>query len=152
MLGEGLEKGFGGSTNIQKVERGSFELTSSHYEGNNGTYHDEWVNGGGQELVRGEDGKAMTRTYVGNVIEKEGLENLGITEKDVMSVLKKVITEHSNSIRFDKDYNLTIGDWLYTYKVIYRRENPFVITGIEEIYYKNQSVFVHVFGISNVVE
>ncbi len=152
LLSEGLQKGFGGSTNIEKTSRGSFQLTSSHYEGGSGVYHDEWVTGGGQELVRTQDGESMTRTYVGNVIAPEKLEELGITEKDVMTVLKRVITEHGDQIRLGDDFEITLDDWLYTYKVTYRREDPYIINGIEEILYKDQSVFVHTFGISKVVE
>lgn len=152
LLSEGLQKGFGGSTNIEKTTRGNFQLTSSHYEVDSGVYHDEWVTGGGQELVRTQDGEAMTRTYVGNVIAPEKLEALGITEKDVMTVLKSVITEYGEQIRLGEDFEITLGDWQYTYKVTYKREDPYIINGIEEIFYKDQSVFVHTFGISKVVE
>lgn len=153
LLNEGLQKGFGGDTDIKKTNRGGFNLTSSHYDnGKGGVYHDEWVTGGGQELVRTQDGEAMTRTYVGNVIAPEKLEELGISEKDVMTVLKRVITEHGEQIRLGEDFGIILDDWRYTYKVTYRREDPYIINGIEEIFYQDQSVFVHTFGISKVVE
>jgi hypothetical protein len=150
LLAEGLEKGFGGSTNIEKVSRGGFDLTSSHYEIDGNVYHDEWVTGGGNELAKDTDGNGIIRTYVGDVVSSDILNSLDITEKDIMSFLKTVILEHREEIRFDTDFKTERGDWLYTYKATYMRENPFIINGIEEIYYKNTSVFVHTFGISKV--
>lgn len=150
LLTDGLQRGFGGSTNIEKIDRGGFQMTSSHYDGDDGIYHDEWVNGGGQELVTDTDGNSMTRTYVGNVISKEILDNLGITENDIMIALKTIIMEYGEKIRFDKDFKIQIDEWKYTYDVIYKRKDPFIINGIEEIYYKDISVFVHTFGISKI--
>lgn len=152
LLTQGLQKGFANSTDKEEITRGGFQLTSSHYEDNNGIYHDEWVTGGGQELLRDSDGQSMTRTYVGNVVSSEKLNSLGITETDVMILLKKVITDHGDKIRFNEDFKLTSDDWQYSYRVTYKREDPFIINGIEEIFYKDESVFVHTFGISKVVE
>lgn len=152
LLSDGLQKGFGGSTNMSKDERGSFRITVSHYEQDGNTYHDEWVNGGGQELARDAQGNAITRTYVGNVVSEEKLTELGITEKDIMNVLKRVIVEHGSEIRLETDFEINFEEWEYTYRVTYRREDPYIINGIEEIYYKGESVFVHTFGISKVVE
>ncbi|MCA9386880.1 hypothetical protein KC669_02485 [Candidatus Dojkabacteria bacterium] len=152
LLSEGLKAGFGGGTSVGSPDRGSFILQSSHYELDGNIYHDEWVNGGGQELIRTSDGQAMTRTYVGNVISEVRLEELGITEKDVMKLLMKVIQEYAEHTRFDTDFEIQIEDWHYSYSVTYRKEDPFIINGIEEISYKNISVFVHTFGISKVIE
>jgi hypothetical protein len=148
LLTQGLQAGFGGNTQMSKVNRGGIELTASHHESELGTYHDEWVTGGGQELVRTQDGEAMTRTYVGNTIPPEKLEVLGLTEKDVMIFLKRIITENGNEIRFDTNFERTEGDWNYHYSVTNKIDDPFIINGIEEIFFKGQRVFVHTFGIS----
>ncbi len=152
ILSEGLKEGFGGTSKIAKTSRGGFAITQSHYEGVNGIYHDEWVSGGGQELGTTEDGKSFTRTYVGNVVAHKKLEALGISENDVMAVLKKVIIENGDKIRLDSDFVISLDDWRYTYTVTYKREDPYIINGIEEIFYKGHSVFVHTFGISRVIE
>ena len=151
LLSKGLQKGFGGLTDKQTTNRGGFELTSSHYEDGDQIYHDEWVNGGGSELVKSVE-NSMVRVYVGNVISQEKLEELGISEDDIMGLLKSIILEHADQIRLDKDFSITVGDWHYDYRVTYKRKDPYIINGIEEIFYKNQSVFVHTFGMSPIIE
>ena len=63
LLASGLQAGFARSTGIESVDRGGFSLKASHVESSNGggVYHDEWVDGGGQELVRTEAGEAFSR-------------------------------------------------------------------------------------------
>lgn len=152
LLAEGLRKGFAGSTQVGKLNRGSFELTSSHVESELGTYHDEWVKGGGQEIAKTLNGESITRVYVGDTISEEKLAELGITQKDIMIFLKEVITLHAQDIRFDTDFETSNGDFKYSYKVTYKNDDPFIINGIEQIYFKETCVFIHTFAISKVVE
>jgi len=153
LLTEGLQKGFGEGTNFQITERGSFKLTSSHYiSEDGGIYHDEWVIGGGQELVRNTNGETLTRTYVGNVVSSERLEAVGISEKEILIFLKKIIIEYGSQTRFNTDFESIFENWKYSYKVTYKEKDPFIINGIEKIFYKGNSVFTHTFGISKVIE
>ena len=50
-LTQGLLAGYGGKTEFKSVTRGGFKLKSSHYEKDGVVYHDEWTNGGGQEII-----------------------------------------------------------------------------------------------------
>ena len=76
-LTQGLLAGYGGKSNFLKTTRGSFEVSSSHFEINDIVYHDEWTNGGGQEIVKvGND--LFTRVYAGGVFgeSKEVIQKL----------------------------------------------------------------------------
>lgn len=152
LLAKGLQQGFAGITNITRIERGGFELKSSHVVMNGELYHDEWVNGGGQELIRTTEGEMLTRTYVGNVIDSSKLQALGLAEKDIMTFLIKTILEHGEKTRFDTDFEIKVDNWEYSYNITFNSEDPFIINGIEQIFYKGSLVFVHTFGISKVVE
>jgi len=54
------------------VKRGSFKLSSSHVLVENSTYHDEWITGGGQELIR-TSAVSYDRVYVGDTISEKKL-------------------------------------------------------------------------------
>ena len=126
LLTKGLQKGFGGKTTKEKVQRGSFELESSHYETRDGDiYHDEWMAdrvGGGQELVE-VNGKRYTRVYGGGTVSEETLESLGLTKKEVMGFLKEQITVNGDKIRLHEDFEPEPeGDWRYEYKIVDRED------------------------------
>lgn len=50
-LTTGLINGYGGKTQFTKINRGDFELSSSHFQSQEFVYHDEWTNNGGQESL-----------------------------------------------------------------------------------------------------
>lgn len=138
-LTTGLLAGYGGQSKFEKVVRGSFELTTSHFENSDITYHDEWTNGGGQELVS--VGKKMfTRVYAGGALG------------DIKIIIPKLIyflQELKDKTRLFTDCSLTSGDWSYQYKIIDTDNNVDVTTGKETILFKNKPVFVHVFVLSS---
>lgn len=155
LLTEGLQAGYAGKAEKDVVYRGpaGFDMDASSYETKEGDwqYHDEWVNGGGQELVNTfPDREQWTRVYAGRAARPEILNSLGITEKDVTKYLKKKLLELGAKTRLDQDcLPQPDGDWQYMYLVIPHPEIP-VIGGIEKIEYKTQTVFVHIFGISSI--
>lgn len=149
----GLQAVFAGVGQREEVERGGFKLTATHYVGPGGEiYHDEWSEGGGHERIRTADGDLMIRTYVGNTIVVDKLTPMGIHVELIMLFLKEVISTHGQETRLYDNFELEVKDWRYVYTVTRRREDPFIITSDEEIYFKGKLVFVHTFGISEVVE
>jgi len=148
LLSEGLAAGFGGDTNTQDVNRGGFELQSSHYispEG--GIYHDEWAAdraGGGQELAD-KDGQRFTRVYAGGTIAEDELAKIGITKGDIMGYLKERLTQDGDKIRLSTNFGAEHGDWSYSYKVTDKDDEIPMTTGTEIISYKGRKVFKHVF-------
>ncbi|MFH1601526.1 MAG: hypothetical protein ABIB61_01060 [Candidatus Shapirobacteria bacterium] len=152
LLSKGLEEGFGGKTVRENVQRGPFELESSHYETEEGNvYHDEWLAnrvGGGQEIVE-VDGKRFTRVYAGGTVSEEILESLGLTKKEVIAFLKGQITKNGDEIRLYEDFGPeSEGDWQYEYQIMDREDDIPVTTGKESIFYQGELVFVHVFALS----
>ena len=152
ILDTGLQSGFASQGTYNTVNRAGFQLSATHVVKDGGVYHDEYVTGGGNELARTVDGQAIIRTYAGDTISAEKLNQLGISEEEVLNFLKRIILEHANDTRFDQDFELLQGEWQYNYKVTYTSEDPYLITGIETIRYAGQQVFVHAFNISNVRE
>jgi len=135
-LTTGLLAGYGGQSKFEKVVRGSFELTTSHFENSDITYHDEWTNGGGQELVS--VGKEMfTRVYAGHTFTEN---------KEIISKLIYFISQLKDQTRLFSDANLVDGDWQYFYKIIDRESDIFA--GKETIKFQSKTVFVHYFVIS----
>lgn len=153
MLSRGLAAGFACGTVINDVNRGGFNLKSSHLENENGIYHDEWFAdraGGGQEIVK-VDEKTYTRVYAGGTIPLKKLADLGISKGDVMAFLKKQIIENGEKIRLNTNFETEAdGDWQYCYKVIEGDPGIPLIVGREVISYQGNLVFVHVFIISPV--
>jgi len=151
LLARGLKEGFAGGTVMQGVERGGFNLKSSHFESEGNVYHDEWFAdraGGGQEIVKVEE-TTFTRVYAGGTIPLEELKVLGISKDDVMAFLKRQMTENGEKIRLHTNFEPEPeGDWQYSYKVLdIDKEIPLTL-GKEVIRYKGQMVFVHDFVIS----
>ncbi|MBU0998399.1 hypothetical protein KJ570_02635 [Patescibacteria group bacterium] len=151
LLTKGLKKGFVGKTVIQNAKRGGFNLKSSHFENNGNIYHDEWFAdraGGGQEIVK--VGKTTyTRVYAGGTIPLEKLKALGISLDNVMTFLKKQITENGEKTRLHTDFEPEPeGDWQYSYSVLDKDKEIPLTFGKEVIKYKDQLVFVHDFIIS----
>ena len=147
-LTDGLLAGYGGKTIFTPVKRGSFELKSSHYEDKGIIYHDEWTNGGGQEIIS-VDNSQFTRVYAGGVANQDVLQKLGITQREVIAKLIDYIqtlgdkTRLFESCRFNKNDN-----WTYEYQIL-DSDNDFKITvGKETIFYHDQLVFIHVFVLS----
>jgi hypothetical protein len=153
LLNHGLKEGFGGSTVMSDVQRTGFSLKSSHFENEDGVYHDEWFAdraGGGQEIVKSEE-ITYTRVYAGGTIPLEKLADLGISKSDVMKFLKKQITENGEKIRLYSNFEPAAeGDWQYSYKVINSDLEIPLTAGKETIKFKGNLVFVHVFVISPV--
>nr|MBP9820316.1 hypothetical protein [Candidatus Woesebacteria bacterium] len=114
----------------------------------NNVYHDEWMAGrvgGGQELVRvGES--TFTRVYAGGTISVAAMEQLGITKKAVMEFLIRLLNQAGEATRLYENYGpVQDGEWTYQYQVL--EQNPAIpmTTGKEDISYKGQVVFTHVF-------
>lgn len=135
-LTAGLLAGYGGKTEFQQVKRGSFEFKSSHFEDDNVVYHDEWTNGGGQEIVKVDD-EMFTRVYAGGVLGEP---------KEVIPKLIFFIQKLANQTRLFSDCQLTDGDWQYQYKII--DSDSGITTGKETIKHQNQLVFIHIFVLS----
>ena len=135
-LTTGLLAGYGGQSQFSSITRGSFELKSSHFEMGDIVYHDEWTNGGGQEIVKvGND--LFTRVYAGGVLGKS---------KDVIQKLIYFIQNLTDQTRLFADCESVDGDWTYHYKII--DSDSDITTGKETIKYKDTTVFVHVFVLS----
>lgn len=152
---DGLKAGYTGKTEIKVVHRGgnSFGLNSSHFESPDRSlvYHDEWIGGGGQEIVDTFPGREQwTRTYSGRSAKPEVLSALKITENDVTTYLKEKIQELGEATRLDKDcLPDPDGNWRYIYLATSYPDIP-AVGGIEKIEFKDQLVFVHIFGISKI--
>lgn len=158
MLTLGLQKGFAGDTNMKKIERSGFLVTSSHYEAltENGVevvYHDEWAAdqvGGGQELVRVGD-QEFTRVYAGGTVSLEEMARLGITKQNVMRFLVTMIQQLGDATRLEQDCPpVADGEWQYQYVVKERLPEIRLSAGKEIISYKGEVVFVHWFLMSPV--
>jgi hypothetical protein len=148
ILSQGLLSGFAGKAEIEAVKRHLFDLQSSHYQNENGVYHDEWAAdrvGGGQELVKTDQGR-FTRVYAGGTIPEEALLALGISKEEVMRFLIASLQKQIDQTRQETDcLPEAEGDWQYQYHVL---ERNFVIPytlGKEEIFYQKHVVFVHLF-------
>jgi hypothetical protein len=147
-LTAGLLAGYGGKTQFSSVTRGPFELKSSHFESGDIVYHDEWTNGGGQEIIKTGD-SMYTRVYAGGVINSENLQKLGITHKDVINNLISRIQQLGENTRLFADCKAEVIDgWDYEYKILDNQTEIPVTTGKEVISYQGQTVFVHVFVLS----
>lgn len=147
-LTTGLLAGYGGKTKFLTVNRGSFELKSSHFENAGIIYHDEWTNGGGQEIVR-VGNEAFTRVYAGGVATQEILQKFGITHQDVIANLISRIQQLGNKTRLFADCQTDdLNGWSYEYKILDRNGQISVTTGKEIIKYHGQIVFIHVFVLS----
>ena len=145
LLGIGLSGGYG-KNNYGKVSRAGFDLESSDYQGDGGHYHDEWAahrNGGGQELVRTNDGKVWTRVYAGGIPSEDLLISFGTNAKEVGEKIQYFLREAGTKSRFDENFNLDEGDWSYSYKPIVNNKEVDLIVGEENIRYKGKAVFVH---------
>lgn len=146
LLAKGLSEGYAGKSVRGKVNRSGFDLETSDYSGAEGRYHDEWAahqNGGGQELVESLNGEKATRVYAGGSLDNEGLEKLGITEKDVIGNLIFFVNQLGDKTRLNTDAEWIEGDWTYTYKILRSVKEIPVEVGEEEIRYKGNLVFVH---------
>jgi hypothetical protein len=147
-LAKGLVAGYGGETEFKKNIRGTFETMSSHFEKEGVIYHDEWIDGGGQEIVRSE-GELFTRVYAGGTISEEKLNNLGTNKEAVINYLISKIKELGDKTRLFSDCPMiSNGDWSYEYKVIDNEEALEITVGKEIIRYKNEIVFIHCFVLS----
>ena len=146
ILSKGLGEGYIGKSVRGQIDRASFKLETSDYKGSEGKYHDEWAahqNGGGQELVETTDGEKATRIYAGGSLEIDGLNKLGLTDKDVIGKLIFFVNELGDKTRLDEDVELTDNDWVYKYKILKSVKEIPVCVGEEDILYKGNLVFVH---------
>lgn len=144
----GLLAGYIGNTKFTTINRGSFDLKSSHFEDKEIIYHDEWTDGGGQELVK-INSQYFTRVYAGSVVPHKILTQLGITKKEVLTVLQQRIQVLGSSTRLFKScLPSPVDEWGYSYEIIHHDESFNITTAKETITYKNQPVFVHMFLLS----
>jgi hypothetical protein len=154
LLTEGLLKGYAGKSKFNTVERGPFHGEESLLETPNGVYLDQWFahqRGGGQELVILETGEAMSRVYWGGTVDKEVLDELGITDEDVSAHLTGFITEAGNKTRLTQDYFPTPReDWNYRYRVLAGIKELQATLGLEELSFRDNLAFAHYIGISPV--
>lgn len=135
-LTAGLLAGYGGQAKFLSVARGSFELKSSHFKQGDVIYHDEWTNGGGQEIVQVEK-DLFTRVYAGGLFGES---------HDIIPKLIYFIQKLKDKTRLFTDCRMTDGDWVYQYEVI---DSQFdITTGKETIKFKNKIVFIHIFVLS----
>lgn len=147
-LTTGLVAGYGGKTEFSKTTRGGFDLKSSHFQNDQIIYHDEWTEGGGQEIVKIED-EHFTRVYAGKTVDEEILEKLNITQSDVINFLISKIQQLGEKTRlFDDCLTDSQNGWQYEYKILDKNDEINVNTGKETIYYQNHPVFIHVFVLS----
>lgn len=147
-LTSGLLAGYGGKSKFDVVNRAGFVLKSSHYQTGQINYHDEWSNGGGQELVK-VNGSLFTRVYAGGVVDEDSLKSLNITVPQIIYALKHFITTLTSNTRLFTDCPSQInGDWSYQYSIIDKSENPQVTIGKETVSFHNQIVFTHAFVLS----
>ena len=151
-LTTGLLAGYGGQTKCRKTLRGSFELSSSHFEEGDIVYHDEWTNNGGQEIVKiGE--VYFTRVYAGGMASPDIFSKLDITPGDVIVNLVSRIKQLKDKTRlFVECQTETQSDWGYEYKIIDQDNQLLTTTGKETITYQDQIVFVHVFVLSPITK
>lgn len=147
-LTQGLMAGYGGKSEFSLINRGGFQLNSSHLNRENLNYHDEWLQarvGGGQELVEINDEK-FTRLYAGGIVKEEILKNLEISEKEIIDYLKFVILNLKENTRlFEPCSYKNENNWSYNYQILDKDDNLSIITAKEAISYKNTVVFVHNF-------
>ena len=146
-LTTGLLAGYGGKTQFTKISRGGFKLSSSHFENDQIVYHDEWVNGGGQELVK-VGGESFTRVYAGGIAKN--IDQIPLTEKEIISFLISQIQKLGESTRLFSDCRRLDDEWLYEYKIITQDTDINLTVGQESIRYKNELVFRHIFVLSPV--
>jgi hypothetical protein len=147
-LTAGLLAGYGGKTHFSIIDRGSFKLKSSHFESEDIIYHDEWTNGGGQEIIK-VDNDMFTRVYAGGVVGEETLQKLGITAKDIITNLISRIKQLGDKTRLFNNCQPEVQDgWGYFYQILDDNREIGLTVGKEIISYQNQIVFVHVFVLS----
>lgn len=143
-LTKGLLAGYGGQTEFTTVNRGSFTLKSSHYQDKDMVYHDEWTNGGGQEIIRFNN-ETFTRVYAGGVNDKKVSADL------IIQKLIYFIKQLGNKTRLFSNTKTSDGDWKYQYKILDQDQDLDITVGKETITFQNQIVFIHVFVLSRVV-
>jgi len=149
-LTQGLLAGYGGQTKFEKTTRGSFDISSSHFENNEIVYHDEWTKGGGQEIVKIEE-NIFTRVYAGGIVNEDVLNKLGITPQDINQNLIYRINQLGSATRlFNNCQPEKLNDWDYEYKILDKDLEIGITVGKESIKYKDQLVFVHCFVLSPV--
>lgn len=148
-LNKGLQQGFVGTNSIKQVQRGDFSLASSSAD----AYVDQWMVkriGGGQEIASAHD-EVVTRLYAGGYIQKEKLDDLGISENQIIDFLKKSLLEFIDKTRLHESVKPPAdGDWQYEYSVLQKYLQLPLTVGEESIAYKGQKVFIHIFLISPV--
>lgn len=148
-LTTGLLAAYGGKSQFSPVKRASFDLMSGHFEDGDLVYHDEWVDGGGQEIVQ-IGNELFTRVYAG-ISDSKKLAELGLKETAVVENLITRIKELGDQTRLFSDCRPeNIGNWGYEYKILDHDESTLITTGKETIKYQNQVVFIHVFVLSPV--
>lgn len=145
VLVEGLEKSFSRKLKLEDTERGGVVFSVVHMEDGDVSYHDEFIDGGGQELAKSGE-NTLTRVYGGSTIPPKELAKLGITVDDVLKQLVKQVKKLGATTRLYVDSGRQIdGRWQYEYQIKERYPQIPLTIGVETITYKGQLVFVHGF-------
>lgn len=150
VLTMGLKAGYAGGSQRQTVTRGPFTLkaTELSFPELDAKYNDHWIAkriGGGQEIAQTGDEMA-TRVFAGGIVKPEKLQQLGITEEQVMAYLKSTLPNVADRTRLHEPVDLAPdGDWKYTYTPMKDYPDLPLSIGVETISYKGEDVFVHVF-------
>lgn len=137
----GLLAGYGGQTDFQTINRGGFDLKSSHFEKDGIRYHDEWTNGGGQEIIE-VSGQRYTRVYAGGV--QPSFSDSSFVTKKLIGFIQQL----QDQTRLFSDAEIIDGDWKYHYQVITRDDEFDITVGQENITFRDETVFVHCFILS----
>jgi hypothetical protein len=143
LLTKGMLTWSGGVASIRTtVSRAGFELDTNDFQGPDGKYHDEWIDGGGQELVETSSGEKATRVYCGRALPAEELQKLGLTKKDVIGKLKLFVCGNSQT-RLGENAEAVDEGWKYIYNVLEKVPEISAIAGVEKIWFKGKLVFAH---------
>lgn len=137
----GLLAGYGGQTDFQSINRGGFELRSSHFEKDGIRYHDEWTNGGGQEIIE-VSGQRYTRVYAGGV--QPSFPDSSLVTKKLIGFIQQL----QDQTRLFSNAEIVDGDWKYSYQVVTHDDEFDITIGKEIIALNNETVFIHCFILS----
>lgn len=152
ILDEGLDSNFArGRTYVKATLLGeTFSATSLGTD--KGDYSDHYAAGNkgviGVEIATHGSYK-IARQYNGRV-HNENLEELGISEKDVINFLIEVVKNSFGKTRFDSSFIYGEVPWIYNYSV--QESSTGYVRALEHIYYNKQLVFTHRFDITVISE
>lgn len=161
LITEALQANFRKETDFTGVYRHGVLLNSSTYEGGEDeVVTDQWIAStkvtAGQEIVSVNGRPTFTRIYIGGVIPMQ-IQEMGLTESQVLEFLEKIILEHGGSTRLDTDFTYEHGNWSYYYRAERLNDDLKLMKGAERIYYtgkddRKKVVFLHHFMFAPIIE